>query len=92
MFEKLKQIKDLRSQAKQMQNVLGQEVVTVDKDGITLTMNGNQEVLSLKLNPEIDHEKTAKILINLFNDAFKEIQKKIAAKMRDGSIQMPNIF
>jgi len=92
MFEKLKQIKDLRDQAKQMQNVLGQEIVTVDRNGCTLTMNGNQEVLNLKLNPELDHEKTAKVLVDLFNDAIKEIQKKIAMKMKDGSIQMPNIF
>ena len=92
MFEKLKQIKDLRDQAKQMQNVLSQETVTLDKNGITLTINGNQEVLNLKLNPELDHERTARLLVDLFNDAIKEIQKRVAMKMRDGSIQMPNIF
>jgi DNA-binding protein YbaB len=92
MFEKLKQIKDMRDQAKQIQSVLSQETVTVEKNGIELTLNGNQEILNLKLNPEVDHERTAKILIDLFNDAIKDIQKKVAQKMRDGSIQMPNIF
>jgi len=47
MFNKIKQIKDLRSQAKQLQNTLAAESVTTDKAGITVIMNGNMEITSL---------------------------------------------
>jgi hypothetical protein len=47
MFEKLKQIKDLRTQAKTMQNALSGEAVTVEKNGISLTINGNLELTNL---------------------------------------------
>jgi len=50
MFNKLKQFKDLRSQAKTMQNALAEEVVTEEKNGVKLVLNGNMEILELKLS------------------------------------------
>jgi DNA-binding protein YbaB len=53
MFNKLKQFKDLRSQAKTMQNALSQESVTEEKNGVKITLNGNMEIVDLQLNPEL---------------------------------------
>ena len=47
MFNKLKALKDLRSQAKTMQNALAGETITVEKGGVKLVMNGNMEVTEL---------------------------------------------
>ena len=49
MFNKLKQVKDLRSQAKAMQDSLSQESVTLDKGGIKLTMDGNMKITKLEI-------------------------------------------
>ena len=48
MFNKLKQFKDLRDQAKTMQSALATEKVKKKKNGVVIEMNGNMEVLSVK--------------------------------------------
>ncbi len=82
MFNKLKQFKDLRDQAKQIKDTLGQEHVTLERSGITLTLNGNLEAELVKLNPELDAEKQAEIIKDLFNEAVKKVQRLMAEKMR----------
>lgn len=81
MFNKLKQFKDLRSQAKTMQAALAGESVTVEKGGVSLTLNGNLEVTSLTLGDE-SGASLEKILPGLFNDAVKKVQRIMAEKMR----------
>ena len=49
MFNKIKHLKDLRSQAKKLQDELSQEIIENEKHGITLKMNGNQEILGITL-------------------------------------------
>lgn len=96
MFEKLKQIKDLRSKAKQLQDMLGQESVEASAGWgkVKLTMNGNMEITSLEidselLNPDkkIDLEKNIKEAVN---DAIKKVQRLMAQKMQDmGGLDLP---
>jgi DNA-binding protein YbaB len=83
MFNKLKQFKDLRSQAKTLQNTLAQESVTLEKNGVSLTMNGNMEVTSLAINETLSKSSLENILKDQFNDAVKKIQKIMAQKMQD---------
>lgn len=83
MFNKLKYIKDLRDQAKIMQNTLGQENFTVEKNGVTLQMNGNMEITGLTINNEMPKEKMEKTLVELINDAIKKAQKIMAQKMQE---------
>lgn len=83
MFNKLKQFKDLRSQAKTMQSALAQEVVEEEKNGVKLSLNGNMEIISLKLNPELGIENQEKAVKDCFNDALKKTQKLMAKKMQE---------
>ncbi len=83
MFNKLKQIKDLRSQAKTMQSMLADESVTAEKHGITITMNGNMEVTDVKLPKDMDAEKLEKSLASCINDVVKKTQKIMAQKMQE---------
>lgn len=82
MFNKLKQLKDLRDQAKTMQSMLAQESVTIERSGITLIMNGNLEVVSITIKEVLEKEKMAREMKELVNDAIKKIQRIMATKMQ----------
>jgi len=83
MFNKLKQIKDLRSQAKLMQNALAQESVTIDKNGLLMQMNGNMEITNVEIKEEIAKEKLASLIKENTNDAIKQTQRLMAKKMQE---------
>ena len=83
MFNKLKQFKDLRSQAKTMQSALAQESVTEEKNGVQIVLNGNMEVLSVKLNPSLNKDAQEEAIKSCFNDALKRAQKLMAKKLQD---------
>lgn len=83
MFNKLKQFKDLRSQAKTIQSALAQEIVSEEKNGVKLSLNGNMEIVSLKLNPELSLDNQEKAVKDCFNDALKRTQKLMAKKMQE---------
>jgi DNA-binding protein YbaB len=81
MFDKFKQAKELlklRQQAKQLQTELEQIRHTEEKDGMKVTVNGTQNIVSLEVNGE-EQEK----MVELINRAMKEIQKKSAKKMME---------
>lgn len=95
MFEKLKQYKDLRDQAKKLQSQLGDEKVQIDHRGISLVMNGNQEVVSLEIQPErlsaAEKESLERDLKETMNDAVKKVQQVMAAKIRSGGYNFPGM-
>jgi DNA-binding YbaB/EbfC family protein len=89
MFEKLKQIKDLREQAKKLQDALS----TVSAQGsaawgkVTVTISGTQQVTAVSIDPAMLGEggKAAleSALKDAFNDATKHIQVKAMEKMKE---------
>ena len=83
MFSKLKYLKDIRSQAKTMQNALAQESITVEKNGVKIVMNGNMEITSLSINEELSKNSLEGILADCFNDAIKKTQRLMAQKMQE---------
>jgi len=92
MFSKIKAIKDLRDQAKQMQNAMD-EITAEGSAGwgkVKVVMNGNQKILSIDIADELmaDKAKLVETLIEAHADAVKNLQKEMAAKMKDmGGIQ-----
>ena len=83
MFSKLNQFKDLRSQAKVMQNALAQETITEEKNGVKIVLNGNMELISLNLNESLNKNSQEETLKNCFNDAIKRAQRIMAKKLQD---------
>lgn len=89
MFNKLKQYKDLRNQAKSLQNRLKDVTVSSSADGgrIKVVMDGNQQVVSIDIDP--DHLRTEKRgelqkhLASAINDAVKDSQMAMARMMKD---------
>ena len=83
MFNKLKQFKDLRSQAKTMQNALSGETITAEKGGIKVVMNGNMEITSIAINEDLAKDSLENMLADCVNDAIKKTQKIMAQKMQE---------
>ncbi len=97
LFSQLKQIKDLRHQAKSLQDMLAQETVSADAKGgkIRLVMDGNQAIQSLDiddslLTPERKAELTEGVR-EAVNDAIKKVQKVMAEKMRQSGMSLPGM-
>ena len=83
MFNKLKQIKDLRDQAKKMQTALSGERATAEKNGIKITMNGNMDVIALTIEEILPKEKLENSMKDCINDVIKSTQKLMAKKMQE---------
>lgn len=83
MFNKLKHLKDLRDSAKQMQNALAGESVTIEKKGITITMDGNMQITKITISEDMSKEKIAEIMKDCINDAIKKTQRLMAQKMQE---------
>ncbi len=83
MFGKLKQLKDLRNQAKTMQSALSEEKIELEKKGIKLSMNGNMEIIDISIEADLSKEEIAQTSKALFNEAIKKTQRIMAKKMQE---------
>ncbi len=96
MFNKLKQFNDLRKQANQLKSALSTESVTIEKSALTLTMDGNQEITSVTINPDyVSAEKKDQLqreMREAVNEAIKKVQRLMAEKMRSmGGFDIPGL-
>ena len=83
MFSKLGDLKEMRSQAKAMQAMLAQEQITADYKGISIIMNGNQEILNISISDDAynNKEELANNLKTAFTEAIKKVQRLMASKL-----------
>ena len=77
MLDKLKQIAKLKA----MQDEMKKEKFEVEREGIKIVINGSLSVEELVLNSEIETERQAKLLKDLFNEATKKAQMGMAQKL-----------
>jgi DNA-binding YbaB/EbfC family protein len=96
MFNKLKQVQELRSQANQIKNALAGE--TVEGSGawgkVKIVMDGNQEVKQVTIDQEIlgDKAKIEAGVKEAIGDAIKKVQKVMAQKMQQlGGFNLPGL-
>ena len=68
MFGKIQNIYKLKKQADEMKKQLAVEIIEAESHGVKVTMNGNQEVLSVETNPELGKEKLEEALKDAFNN------------------------
>lgn len=83
MFNKLKHLKDLRNQAKTMQNALAEEKISIERGGVKVTMNGNMEITSISINEDLAKDSLEGILTDCVNEAIKKTQKIMAQKIQE---------
>ena len=81
MFDKFKQLGELakmRQQAQALQKELEKISETMEKDGWTISVSGDQKLRYIKKDGE-----DMKELVELINDAMKKVQKEAAKKMME---------
>jgi DNA-binding YbaB/EbfC family protein len=87
MFSKLKQFKDLKDRAKQIQDALSQETAegVAGWGKVKVVINGNQKVLSVSIEDGAmgDKSKLQDMIVEATNDAIGKIQRVMATKLKD---------
>ncbi len=86
MFNKLKELKDLRDQGKKMKAMLDDIIVVGGSsgNGVMVTLNGSHEMLGIEINDELAREKIAGAVKDAFADANRKLQAELMKKMREG--------
>ena len=86
MFNKLKQFKELRSQAKTLQSALKDEKVEIEKHGVKIVMDGNQEIISIDVSVDLLSGDKKRDLENAIKDgmnsAIEKTKRVMAQKMQ----------
>jgi len=82
MFSKLKQFKELRSAAKTLQRELSDEKVEMERNGIRITLDGNLDVKSITLPPNLGTAELQQRLPEVLNQAIDKAQRIAADKIR----------
>lgn len=78
MFDKMKQMYELKKQADKMKKELEAEVIEVEHGDVKVKVDGTQKILRLEYPEDIDPDK----LKDAINKAMDEVQKVAAKKMQ----------
>ncbi len=84
MFDKIKDLYKVQKQAKDIKKKLKNIHIEAESDGIIVTINGEQEVISVKIpeNLSLSTSKMEEALLKAFNKAIKKSQQIAAENMR----------
>ncbi|MEK7650213.1 MAG: YbaB/EbfC family nucleoid-associated protein [Patescibacteria group bacterium] len=77
MFDKLKQINELRK----MQQMVAGERITAERNGVKVTINGTLMVEEVSLNPDLSQADQERAIKDTINDANKKMQTQLAQKL-----------
>ena len=86
MFDKIKQLYELKKQADVLKKELESEVLDIESGDYKVRINGNQKIISLEVPADFDTKKLQEVL----NKAIQEAQKA-AAKRMQGSLGLGNL-
>lgn len=96
MFNKMKQFKDLRKQAKTLESTLAQETAEGRGAGgnVVITMNGNQQITNVFIDPALltpdSKTRIESGIKEALVDANKKVRDIMMKKMKSGEIEMPD--
>lgn len=82
MLGGLGDIQKLQQQAQKMQSALQKETVVVERNGIKVTMRGDQQVLEVEVDGVIENR-----IAEAFNESVKKTQELAAKKLIEISQQ-----
>ena len=85
MFNKIKQIKDMRDQSKAMKAMLDEVIIVgVGAGGrVMITVNGSHETLGVKIDEDLDRSKIEAGVKEALNDVNSELQVELMKKMKE---------
>jgi DNA-binding YbaB/EbfC family protein len=96
----MKQAQKLQSKMAEMQAELGNRLVTAQAGGgmVEATVNGRQELLGLRIDPEVvsadDVEMLQDLILAAVNEALNRSREMMAQEMSKltGGMQIPGLF
>jgi DNA-binding YbaB/EbfC family protein len=96
----MNQAKMLQNRLAQIQEEMGQKTVEASSGGgmVTVTANGRQEILSVKIEPEVVNPEDVEMLQDLVqaavNDALRKAQEMVSQEMAKvtGGMKIPGLF
>ena len=86
MFDKIKQLYELKKQADVLKKELESEVLDIESGDYKVRINGNQKIISLEVPADFDTKKLQEVL----NKAIQEAQKASSKRMK-GSLGLGNL-
>ncbi|MCX5890874.1 MAG: YbaB/EbfC family nucleoid-associated protein [Deltaproteobacteria bacterium] len=100
MMSMMKQAQKLQSKMVEMQAELGNRTVSAQAGGgmVEAVVNGRQELLSLRIDPEVvsadDVEMLQDLILAAVNEALNRSREMMAAEMSKltGGMQIPGLF
>jgi DNA-binding YbaB/EbfC family protein len=96
-------IQDMMKQAQQMQERLQKQMTEMRVDGaagggmVVVTVNGNKQLLSIRLDPEVvskdDVEMLQDLIVAATNDAHRKVDVALANQMQalTGGMRLPGL-
>ncbi len=95
MFDKAKDMYQLQKKAKAIKKDLKNTHIEAEENGIIVTVNGEQELISIVLPDEAlqNKNKLSENLVKCFNKAIKKSQQVAAELMKDimGNMNIPGL-
>lgn len=96
----MKQAQELQERMAKMQEEVAQLTVETTAGGgmVTVVVNGRQEVLSIKIDPEVvnadDVDMLQDLIIAAVNDGIRKTQEAMAERMKGmtGGMNIPGLF
>lgn len=87
MIGKLKEFKDMRDKAKELQSILSGESATGNSNGVVITVDGTFAISGVAIEDEMcspdKKEKLQQAIMAAHKDAMAKLQKTLATKMKD---------
>ncbi len=99
-FEQIKQAQQLKSKLDHAQKELKKMQIEGEagKGAVTVVVNGEQRIISIKIAPEVIDPKNVKqleqLVIKAVNDAQEKAQKAAAQQLKEvtGGLKIPGLF
>ncbi|MBU0667684.1 YbaB/EbfC family nucleoid-associated protein [Patescibacteria group bacterium] len=95
MFDKAKDMYQLQKKAKTIKKELKNTHIEAEEDGIIVTVNGEQEIISIVIPDQSlqNGKKLGDNLVKCFNKAIKKSQQVAAELMKDimGNMNLPGL-
>jgi len=96
----LKQAQQMHTKISQLQEQMADKTVEAGSGGgmVNIVMNGRQEVLSVRIDPEVvnreDIEMLQDLIVAAVNEAIRKSQEMMAEEMKKitGGLNIPGIF
>lgn len=96
----MKQAQKMQAQIMKIQEEMGERSVEASAGGgmVTVTANGRQEILSIRIEPEVVDPEEVEMLQDLVaaavNEALKKAQEMVAEEMAKvtGGMQLPGLM